>query len=81
MLPHNWHSMTRDEQDTWSLERWLHEAFPAFTFVITFDPAFNIHINEDGANLSAVQASADAWFYHAYGTHVAWKMRNREEML
>ena len=72
MLPDNWHSMTRDEQDAWSLEQWLHEMFPAFTFTVTFDPAFNIRVNEDGADLRAVQAAADDWFMHAYGTRVAW---------
>lgn len=70
-LPDNWETMSRNERDAWSLERWLNEAFPSFTFTVTFEP-FNVRVNEDGADLRAVQASADDWFEHVYGTRVKW---------
>ncbi len=70
-LPDNWKQMTDDEQTEWSLTRNLEDTFPGFTFKVTMQP-FNIHVNEDGADLKAVQDAVQDWFDHADGTKIGW---------
>jgi len=70
-LPKNWKSMTADEKTAWSLTQFLQNNFPGFTFKVTMQP-FYVLVNEDGADLKAVQAETQHWFNMVDRTKIDW---------
>lgn len=73
-LPPNWYTMTEVQQNANSIERYLHGEFPGFTFAVTPEPNLKVRVNEDGADVAAIQAAVTEWFRMVYGdeARVEW---------
>lgn len=75
ILPDTWFTtMSDDDKTAWSLEHHLRKEFPDFTFKIVMNP-FNIHINEDGADLEAIQKETDRWCDMSGKLKIIWDER------
>jgi hypothetical protein len=72
-LPDNWNSMTGEEQDAWSIQRYLHTEFPELSFTVTAHP-FMVIVDQDDADPEPIKAKVDKWYSHSYGpgAHVDW---------
>ena len=73
-LPPNWDSMTEKQQNANSVERYLRDEFPGFTFAVTPEPNLKVLVKEDGADVAAIQAAVTEWFRMVYGeeARVEW---------